>query len=89
VLYDALLHLGYDGDTPIYRCRLSKAHGLDRCEVSITIPIDPAEPWSGSVIDSEPNTDVKMRAHIALTSLCEDCLTATTALPIVLLPILN
>jgi hypothetical protein len=26
-------------------------------------------------------------AHIALTSLCEDCLTATAALPIALLPI--
>jgi hypothetical protein len=30
-----------------------------------------------------------MMAHIALTSLCEDCLAATAALPIVLLPIWN
>jgi hypothetical protein len=29
LLYDTLIHLGYDGDTPIYRCRLSMAHGLD------------------------------------------------------------
>jgi hypothetical protein len=30
VLYDALLRLGYDRDAAIYRCRLSKAHDLDR-----------------------------------------------------------
>jgi hypothetical protein len=30
-----------------------------------------------------------MMAHIALTSLCEDCLATTAALPIVLLPIQN
>jgi hypothetical protein len=53
------------------------------------IPFDPTEPWSGSVIDSEPDTSVKMMAHIALTSLCEDRLTATVALPIVLLLIWN
>jgi hypothetical protein len=29
VLYDALIRLGYDGDAPIYRCRLSTAHGMD------------------------------------------------------------
>jgi hypothetical protein len=64
-------------------------HGLDRCEVSVTIPFDPTEPWSGSVIGSEPDTDVEMMAHIALTSLCEDHLAATAALPIVLLLIWN
>jgi hypothetical protein len=53
----------------------------------MTIPFDPAEPWSGSIIGSEPDTGVEMMAHIALTSLCEDRLTATTALPITLLPI--
>jgi hypothetical protein len=50
VLYDTLLCLGYDRDALIYRCRLSKAHGLDRCKVSMAIPFDPAEPWPGSVI---------------------------------------
>jgi hypothetical protein len=89
VLYDALLHLGYDGDAPIYHCRLSKAHGLDRCKVSMTIPFNPTELWSGLVIGSEPNTGIEMMAHIALTSLCEDCLTASTTLPIALLPIQN
>jgi hypothetical protein len=26
VLYDALIHLGYDRDAPVYRCQLSTAH---------------------------------------------------------------
>jgi hypothetical protein len=43
VLFDALLHLGYNRDVPIYRHRLSMAHGLDVCEVSMTIPFDPKE----------------------------------------------
>jgi hypothetical protein len=44
VLYDALIRLGYDGDAPVYHCRLSMANGLDRCEVSVTIPFNPVEP---------------------------------------------
>jgi hypothetical protein len=87
VLYDALICLGYVGDAPVYRCRLSTAHGLDQCEVSMTIPFDPTEPWSGSIIGSEPDTGVELMAHIALTSLCEDHLVATAALPIALLSI--
>jgi hypothetical protein len=55
----------------------------------VTIPLDPAHPWSGSVISSEPDIGVEMMTHIALTSLCEDRLTAIAALPIVLLPIQN
>jgi hypothetical protein len=89
VLYDALIRLGYDGDALVYHCRLFMAHGLDSCEVSVTIPFDPTEPWSGSVIGSKPDTDVEMMVHIALTSLCEDCPTATAALPIALLLIRN
>jgi hypothetical protein len=50
VLYDAFIRLGYDGDSPVYRCRLSRVHDLDMCEVSMMIPFDPAEPWSGSII---------------------------------------
>jgi hypothetical protein len=75
VLYDALICLGYDGDAPVYRCRLSRVHDMDRCEVSVTIPLDPAHPWLGSVI--------------ALTSLCKDHLAATAALAIALLSIRN
>jgi hypothetical protein len=52
-----------------------------------TWPIDPMEVWSGSIIGSELDTGIELMAHIALISLCEDHLTATAALPIVLLPI--
>jgi hypothetical protein len=79
----------YDGDAPVYHCRLSTVHGMDQCEVSVTIPFDPTEPWSGSVISSEPDTGVELMAHIALTSLCEDRLTATATMPITLLLIQN
>jgi hypothetical protein len=89
LLYDALIHLGYDGDALDYRCWLSMTHSLDRCEVSMTIPFDPTEPWSGSIISSEPDTGVEMMAHIALTYLCKDRLATTTTLPITLLPIQN
>jgi hypothetical protein len=53
------------------------------------IPFDTVEPWLGSVIGSEPDTDIELMVHITLTSLCEDRLTATAALPIALLPIRN
>jgi hypothetical protein len=51
------------------------------------IPFDPVKPWSGSIIGSKPDTDIEIMANIALTSLCEDHLAATAALPIALLPI--
>jgi hypothetical protein len=60
---------------------------MDQCEVSMMIPFDPMESWLGSVISSEPDTDVELMAHMTLTSLSEDRLTATAALPIALLPI--
>jgi hypothetical protein len=81
VLYNTLIRIGYNGDAPVYRCQLSKAHGLDRFEVSVMVPFDPMEPWSGSLIGSEPDTGVEMMVHIAFTSLCDDRLT--------LLPIWN
>jgi hypothetical protein len=61
------------------------AHGMDQCEVSMTIPFVPPEPWSGSIISSEPDIGIELMAHVALTSLCEDHLAATAALPITLL----
>jgi hypothetical protein len=85
VLYDALIRLGYDRDAPVYHCRLSMAHDLDQCEVIMTTPFDPSEPWSGSIIGSESDTGVELMAHIALTSLCEDHLATTATLPITLL----
>jgi hypothetical protein len=89
VLYDVLIRLSYDGDALVYHYWLSRVHNLDRCEVSMTIPLDPMHPWLGSIIGSEPDTGVEMMAHITLTSLCEDRLTATAALSIALLPIQN
>jgi hypothetical protein len=62
-------------------------HGMDQCEFSVMIPFDPTEPWSGSIIGREPDTGIELKAHIALTSLCEDHFAATAALPIALLPI--
>jgi hypothetical protein len=58
---------------------------MGKCEVSMTIPFEPREPWLGSIIGSEPDTGVELMAHMTLTSLCEDHLAATTALPIALL----
>jgi hypothetical protein len=55
VLYDALLHLGYDGGAVVYHYRLPMTHGLDRCEVSVMIPFDPTESWSGSIISTSPS----------------------------------
>jgi hypothetical protein len=55
------------------------AHGLDRCEVSVMIPFNPMEPWSGSIVGSELDTSIVMMAHIALTSLCEVHLYYSTA----------
>jgi hypothetical protein len=89
VLYDALIRFGYNRDAPVYHCWLSMAHSMDRCEVSVMVPFNPTEPWSGSIVGSEPDTNVEMMVHIALTSLRKDRLTATTALPIALLPIQN
>jgi hypothetical protein len=68
---------------------LPTVHGLDQCEVSVMTLFDPMELWSGSVIGSEHDTDIKLMAHMALTSLWEDRLTATATLPNMLLPIQN
>jgi hypothetical protein len=62
---------------------------MDQCEVSVTLPFDPMEPWSGFVIGSKSDTSVDLMVHMALTSLCEDRFTATVTLPIALLPIQN
>jgi hypothetical protein len=60
---------------------------MDQCEVSVMIPFDPTEPWSGSIISTEPDTGVELMVHVALTSLCLDHLATTATLPIALLSI--
>jgi hypothetical protein len=52
VLYNTLIRFSYDGDALVYCCRLSRVHDLDRCEVSVMIPFNPAHPWLGSIIGS-------------------------------------
>jgi hypothetical protein len=89
VLYDILLRLSYDGKVPIYHCRMSMVDGLDICETSITIPLNPADLWMETIISSEIDTTVERTAHVALTSLCESRLTATTTMSIALFPIRN
>jgi hypothetical protein len=89
VLYDALLHLGYNGDVPIYRGRMSMAHGPDKCEVSVMIPLNPVEPWMGTVIDVELDDTVKQTAQVSLTSLCGSRLADTVVMPIALFLIRN
>jgi hypothetical protein len=89
VLYDALLHLGYNRDISVYCYHMSMAHGLDKCEVSVTIPLNPMEPWMGTIIGSEQDDTVEQTAHIAITSFCESRLAATTEMPIMLFPIHN
>jgi hypothetical protein len=80
VLYDALLHLGYKGEVSIYCCRLSMVDGLDICETNMMIPLNPTEPWTGTVVGSEHDTTVDQTAHVVLISLCESRLVATAAM---------
>ncbi len=89
VLYDALRQLGYDGDAPVYRGRMSMAHGPDKCEVNVVIPLNLMEPWMATVIGVELDETVEQTAQVALTSLCEARLADTAAMPITLFPIRN
>jgi hypothetical protein len=89
VLYDALRQLGYNGDSPVYHGRMSMAHGQDKCEVNVVIPLNPTEPWMTTVIGVELDETVEQTAQVALTSLCESCLADTGVMPIALFPIRN
>jgi hypothetical protein len=89
VLYGTLICLGYNREVPIYRCCLSMVDGLDICETIVMIPLNLAEPWMGTVINSKPDTTVEQMTHVALTSLYESRLAATAAMPIELFPIWN
>jgi hypothetical protein len=87
MLYDALLDLGHNRDGPVYHGRMSKAHGQDRCEVSVTLSLSPTEPWGKTIIGVELDETVKQAAHVALTALCETRLDDTAMMPITLFPI--
>jgi hypothetical protein len=86
VLYDALLHLGYNGDVPVYRARMSAAHSMEQCKVSVTIPINLEEPWMAIIIGVKLDDTVNQMAHFALASLCGSRLAGIAAMPIALFP---
>jgi hypothetical protein len=80
VLYDALLHLGYNGDVTIYRACVSMAHSMEQCEVSMTIPIQPEEPWTIIVVGVELDDTINKTAHFTLASLCGSHLADTATM---------
>jgi hypothetical protein len=59
VLYDALRLLGYNGGAPVYHGRMSMAHGQDKCEVNVVIPLNPIEPWMAIFIGVELDETVE------------------------------
>jgi hypothetical protein len=89
VLYNAFRQLGYNGDAPVYRGRMSMAHGQDKREVNVVIPLNPTEPWMATVMGVELDETIEQTAQVTLTSLCETYLTDTAAMPIALFPIRN
>jgi hypothetical protein len=62
VRYDALHQLGYNGDAPVYRGRMSMAHDQDKCEVNMVIPLNPTEPWMTTIIGVELDETVEQMA---------------------------
>jgi hypothetical protein len=55
----------------------------------VVIPLNPMESWMATVIGVELDETVEQTAQVTLTSLCENRLTDTAAMPIVLFPIRN
>jgi hypothetical protein len=87
VIWDALIHFGYDGPIPLCHCHPFWAHGLNMCEVKVELPFDPMTPWTGAIVSSEIDNTVENMAHVNLTSLCERSLAATVEMLIMLFPI--
>jgi hypothetical protein len=81
--------LSYNGDIPVYHGRMSMAHGQDRCEVNVVIPLNPMELWMATIIGVELDETVEQTAQVTLTSLCESCLADTTTMSIALFSIRN
>jgi hypothetical protein len=86
VLYDALLHLGYNGDVLIYHSRMSMAHSMGQCEVSVMIPIWPEEPWTVTIMGVELDDTVDKTSHFALALLCWSRLADTAMMLLALFP---
>jgi hypothetical protein len=65
------------------------AHGLDKCEVNMMLPLNPTEPWMTTIVGVELDETVEQSAQVALTSLCESRLADTTVMAIALFMIRN
>jgi hypothetical protein len=57
---------------------------MEQCEVSVTIPLNPTEPWMATVIGVELDDTIEQTAQVALTSLCGSHLADTAVMPIAL-----
>jgi hypothetical protein len=65
---------------------MSMAHGQDKCEVNVVIPLNLTKLWRATIIGVELDETVEQTAQVALTSLCESHLADTAAMPIALFP---
>jgi hypothetical protein len=66
---------------------MSMANRLDEYAVSVTIPLNPMEPWMATIIGIKLDNTVDQMAQVALTSLCGSRLSDTAMTPIALYPI--
>jgi hypothetical protein len=82
VLYDTLLHLGYNEDVLVYHACMSMAHSMEHCKLIVTIPLNSTEPWMATIISVELDDTVDQTAPVSLASLCGSGLANTTTMPI-------
>jgi hypothetical protein len=87
VLYDTLLHLGYNEDVLVYHACMSMAHSMEHCKLSMTIPLNSIEPWMATIISVELDNTVDQTAQVALTSLCGSRLANNAMMSIMLFPV--
>jgi hypothetical protein len=61
---------------------MSMAHGQDKCEVNVVIPLNPMEPWMATVIGVELDETVEQtyakHAHASSESMDSNLLAPTT-----------
>jgi hypothetical protein len=90
LLWDALVQTGYGDRAPEYYGRLYEEHDLQHCEVYVDIPSHPVfpdgSPWSTWAIGADMDDAIEKAAHMALTALCSQNVTATAGMPISLYP---
>jgi hypothetical protein len=53
VFFYVTMELHQQRYVPVYRGCMSKAHSQDSCEVSVTLPLSPTEPWGMTIIGVE------------------------------------